>query len=178
MGKIILPEPRYHFMKQESRSLDLEVDKLTRAFDSDEGLREVLAEQYYWENVPGNWREAGSPAVIARIVRGMLDYIDVIRNEIAHYTLPTIVIPGEAQEYQKRLLMQEELEDDLVLQGQVSEFEKALEGAYFEFCKQAMAHLLANIAGEPHVEYRNPGFSAIAAMLITMRLRQNSTLQG
>jgi hypothetical protein len=151
MGNIILPPAKYHFMKPEARSLDLDVDALTRAFDTDANVRQVFAEQYFWNTPPASWRETSIASIPGRIARAMLNYFTLAKKEITQYTLPTIVVPGDTAEYEKRLAMRDAWEDDFALQREVDDFEKAVEESFFEFCKQSMSHLLANVAGAPFV---------------------------
>ncbi len=142
MGLIILPGTHYHFANPKSRSLDLEVDKLTRDFDSDEELRGVMVEQFHIDSAPANWLEAGIPAVPGRIARVMIHYLKQTRKTISNYTLPTIVVPSDMPEYERMGTFRSAWEEDIAVQEQVSDFESALEDAYFDFCKQSMLGLV------------------------------------
>lgn len=158
---IIIPESQYHFLKPECRALDLEVDKLTSMFDADEGLRGVMVEHYHWEKPTRSWKETSMASIPGRMTQGLLLFVDVGREQVAQYTLPTIVLPSEMDEYARRMELRERWECDLSLQNKVDNFEKALLVAYREFCKQTMNHLLANIAGEPLLSLHSDRYQAV-----------------
>ena len=160
---IIIPESQYHFLKPECRTLDLEVDRLTHAFESDVGLREVMAEQYSWDHAPTKWRETSMVSIPARITQAMLIFIDVGRAEVGHYALPTIILPREMADYARQLALREHWNADLGLQSKVETFEKTLETAYFDFCKQSMNNLLLHINSEPLIALHSPRYQAVHA---------------
>ncbi len=147
MSNIIIPS-KYAFLSPDSRSLDAEVDELTRTFDSDASLREVVTEHNIYPEVTASWRDIGFAVFHGRRTNCLLLVVDQAMKYVADYEEPVLWTPDNA-ENEQRVRLRETWFSSPILQKHVADYRKALQDAYFEFCKQFMNHFTAGFKQNP-----------------------------